>query len=115
MWRGAGPPDKAEVSGSRVIGGRGPDRAVLTFMQVRDLMGEKMTPEFEQGPLEALNLMGAQGWKFLAEREPTSGRMGWVCASLRQHDDAIDHDSYQATQFLMMRRVRNRPDTEAVI
>jgi len=43
--------------------GRGQGTPVLTFMQVRDLTGDSTTPDFMQGPLEALNLMCAQGWQ----------------------------------------------------
>ena len=41
--------------------GRGEGNPMLTFMHVRDLTGDKTTPDFMHGPLEALNLMGAQG------------------------------------------------------
>jgi hypothetical protein len=76
-------------------------------MQVHDVKGEKLTPDFLQGPLEALNLMGAQGWKLLSEREAASGRMGWITGALKRHDDTVDPDDYQATEFLMMRQVRD--------
>jgi hypothetical protein len=86
---------------------RGKGVPVPTFQQVRDVTGERTTPDFMQGPLEALNLMGAQGWQLGSEREATEGRMGWVRGALHRHDDRIDPEKWTATEFLMMRQVRD--------
>jgi hypothetical protein len=88
--------------------GRGPGRPLLPFMQVSDVTGRSMTPDFVQGPLEALNLMGAQGWKLLSQREATSDHMNWVAGELKTHDDTVEFNDYhQATVYLMVRQVRD--------
>jgi hypothetical protein len=33
--------------------------------------------------------------------------MQWVWGSLTRHDERIDPDKYEATEFLMMRQVRD--------
>lgn len=86
--------------------GRGFGNRGLTFMQVRDPTGDTMTPDCRLGPLEALNLMGAQGWQMMSERTAVADdRMDWICAELRRHDRAVERKNSEATQFLMMRRV----------
>jgi hypothetical protein len=86
---------------------RGEGTPVMTFMHVREINGDNVTPDFLLGPLEALNLMGAQGWQLLSERQPAHGRMQWVWGALKRHDERIDPDKYEATEFLMMRQVRD--------
>lgn len=82
---------------------RGANTPVKVFMNVRDVTGETVSPDFTEGSLGALNLMGAQGWRVITTREPSSGRMGWIAAALT--DEAIIWENYVAEEFLMTRRV----------
>jgi hypothetical protein len=50
--------------------GRGPGRPLLPFMQVSDVTGRSMTPDFVQGPLEALNLMGLKAGSSCPNERP---------------------------------------------
>lgn len=93
----------AEVVAGFFIGP--PGVPMRTFMHVRDISGDKTTADFTDGALGALNIMGAQGWKLVSERQPSPGRMGWVAAAL--HDDLVHPERFEATEFLMMRAVRD--------
>jgi hypothetical protein len=98
--------EKIEYEYAEMVTGffnRGANTPVKTFMNVQDITGVTVTPDFAEGSLGALNLMGAQGWRLITARAPSSGRMGWIAASLQ--DDAIVWEKYTAEEFLMMRRV----------
>lgn len=82
---------------------RGQNTPVKPFMHVRDITGETVSPDFAEGSLGALNLLGAQGWRLITTRVPSPGRMGWIAAALK--DDAIVWEKYTAEEFLLMRRV----------
>ena len=84
---------------------RGAGVPIKVFMHVRDISGDKTTPDFRDGVLGALNIMGAQGWRLVSERQPSPGRMEWVASGL--HDDRVLPQSYEATEFLMMRVVQD--------
>lgn len=76
--------------------GRGRGVPALLFLQVCDITGRKITPDWADGQLDALNLMGAQGWQYLSQCEATAGRMGHIWATLKGHDDRVDLDIWQA-------------------
>lgn len=98
--------EKDEYEYAEVVVGffnRGANTPVKTFMHVRDVTGDTSTPDFDQGPLGALNFMGAKGWRLILARIPTEGRMGWIAAALA--DRAIVWDKYTAEEFVMIRRV----------
>lgn len=76
-------------------------------MQVRDIAGTSTTPHYTDGPLGALNLMGAQGWRLVSEREVSEGRMGWIVAALAADGERASLDNYHGAEFLMMREVRD--------
>ena len=87
--------------------GRGEGVKLLTFLHVRDMHGEHFTPDFMEGPLEALNLMGAQGWQIVEKVEPHEGRIEWIASSARRHDSRAMVQNREVTEYLMTRQVRD--------
>ncbi|UGS27592.1 hypothetical protein K8F61_05230 [Microbacterium resistens] len=89
-----------------IVGFLNDDDGMATFMQVRSITGDETTADFGHGPLEALNLMGAQGWQLHSEREATEGRIMWVWSALRRSSKNPPYQ-WQAREFLMSRPVRD--------
>ena len=87
--------------------GRPAGSPAMPFMHVRDLTGDHPRPDWSGGPLEALNMMGAQGWRCIFEADATSGVMGWIWAAFAAKDESLNLDNSHGTRFLMVRRVRN--------
>jgi len=78
----------------------------VTFLQVRTLTGDETTRGFEGGPLGALNLMGAQGWRYLSERPAEKGRVMWISGALSAPGTRLEVKGFEAVEYLMTREVR---------
>jgi hypothetical protein len=86
-----------------------PGETADIFMHVRSLTGDTTDADFGHGDLEALNMMGAQGWQVISRQDPTEGRLQHIAVAVAVKKDLrpAPLGDYQASEYLLMREVRD--------